>query len=145
MDDVQDKLLFTPGPLTTSPTVKEAMLHDLGSRDEAFIALIQTLREQLLAVAGVSQEAGYETVLMQGSGTFGIEATIGSTVPPEGVLLVVVNGAYGERMVRMAEVLRIPTVVLRYPEDAVPDVDEVGSTLARRRQGSSIQYRTSVR
>ena len=68
-----DKRLFTPGPLTTSRTVKEAMLRDVGSRDDEFIALVRDIRHQLLKLGGVSQEQGYEAVLIQGSGTFGIE------------------------------------------------------------------------
>ncbi|MEC8336672.1 MAG: 2-aminoethylphosphonate--pyruvate transaminase, partial [Planctomycetota bacterium] len=93
----QDKPLFTPGPLTTSLTVKQAMLRDLGSRDVEFITAVRELRDELLSVAGVSQEAGYEAIIMQGSGTFSVEAVIASTMPPRGKLLVVVNGAYGDR------------------------------------------------
>ena len=80
----KDKLLFTPGPLTTSASVKEAMLRDLGSRDTAFIAAIRAIRNSLLGLAGLSRERGYECVLMQGSGTFGVESVIGSAVPPGG-------------------------------------------------------------
>ena len=103
----KDKLLFTPGPLTTSSTVKEAMLRDLGSRDTAFIAAIETIRNNLLGLAGLSREKGYECALMQGSGTFGVESVIGSAVPPGGKLLVVINGSYGERMLKIAGVLGI--------------------------------------
>ena len=80
----KDKPLFTPGPLTTSLTVKQAMLRDLGSRDTEFIAVVKNMRDRLLEAAGVSQAQGYETVLMQGSGTFGIEAVIGSIVSGPG-------------------------------------------------------------
>jgi 2-aminoethylphosphonate-pyruvate transaminase len=111
--ETRDKLLFTPGPLTTSPTVKEAMLRDLGSRDTAFIAAIGSIRDGLLQLAGLSREQGYECVLMQGSGTFGVESVIGSAVPSGGKLLVVINGAYGERMLKIAEVLGIECEALR--------------------------------
>ena len=67
-----DKPLFTPGPLTTSAAVKRAMLRDLGSRDREFTEVVRAVRRGLLEVAGVSQEQGYEAVLMQGSGTFGV-------------------------------------------------------------------------
>ena len=80
----QDKPLFTPGPLTTSLTVKQAMLRDLGSRDVEFIAAVRELRDELLSVAGVSQEAGYEAIIMQGSGTFSVEAVIATAMPPRG-------------------------------------------------------------
>lgn len=62
----KDKTLFTPGPLTTSQNVKQAMLRDLGSRDIAFIEVVSHIRQTLLAIAGVSSEKGYEAVLMQG-------------------------------------------------------------------------------
>lgn len=123
-----DKTLFTPGPLTTSQSVKQAMLRDLGSRDTVFIEAVQHIRQMLLEVAGVSKDKGFEVVLMQGSGTFGLESIIGSTVPSDGKLLVIVNGAYGDRIAHIAEVLKIETTTLEYPTDVVPvaaDVDRV--------------------
>jgi 2-aminoethylphosphonate-pyruvate transaminase len=125
---VTDRTLFTPGPLTTSPTVKQAMLRDLGSRDVEFIETVRRIRQSLLALAGVSQDTGYEAVLMQGSGTFGLESVIGSTVPPNGKVLVIINGAYGDRMARIASVLRIDTATLEYAQDTCPipaDVDRM--------------------
>ena len=130
VDATKDKLLFTPGPLTTSLTVKQAMLRDLGSRDSEFIQSVCRIRQQLLAVAGVSQAAGYEAVLMQGSGTFAIESVISSVVPPDGKLLIIVNGAYGERIAKMAMIHRIPATVLRYAENRIPDVVEVHKAAA---------------
>lgn len=62
----REPLLFTPGPLTTSPTVKQAMLCDLGSRDPLMMNVVQEIRDELLKLGHVSQEAGYECVLMQG-------------------------------------------------------------------------------
>ena len=99
-----DPLLFRPGPLTTSRTVKQALLRDVGSRDAAFIATVARIRERLLEIAGFSQAAGYEAILMQGSGTFGIESVVTSAVPGDGKLLVLANGAYGERIARIADV-----------------------------------------
>ena len=128
-DNVSDKLLFTPGPLMTSFTVKQAMLHDAGSRDPAFIKLVRDIREELLWLGGVSREAGYEAVLMQGSGTFGVESVISSVLSPEGKLLAIVNGAYGERIVTMAARHGIPTMVLRQDEDQLPSVDAIESAL----------------
>jgi 2-aminoethylphosphonate-pyruvate transaminase len=116
--------------LTTSQTIKQAMLRDLGSRDVEFIAIISEIREQLLKVAGVSQDDGYEAVLMQGSGTFGIESVIGTTVPPNGKLLVVINGAYGERIAKIAEILKIDCACYRTTENSVPDPAEVDRILS---------------
>jgi len=123
------KKLFTPGPLNTSETVKQAMLHDLGSRDEAFIRVVGEIREQLLELGQVSQSKGYEAIPMQGSGTFGIEATIGSAIHRGGNLLVIINGAYGERILKIAERLNIETEAIRCPENELPDTQLIHDTL----------------
>ena len=126
----ENKLLFTPGPLTTSRTVKEAMLRDFGSRDAEFIESVRHIRTKLLAVAGVSLERGYESILMQGSGTFGLESVLSSAVPKDGRILVIVNGSYGERIVKMARIHGMDARVLRFRENAVPDVEEIRRVLA---------------
>lgn len=123
-----DKVLFTPGPLTTSRTVKQAMLRDLGSRDGEFIELVRDVRRSLLEIGQCG--ADYEAVLMQGSGTFGIESVVSSAIPKGGKLLLIVNGAYGKRITRMAEVLEIEHIVLTFAEDTLPDVDAVASALS---------------
>jgi 2-aminoethylphosphonate-pyruvate transaminase len=129
MSQNADKLLFTPGPLTTSLTVKQAMLHDMGSRDPQFIQIVRGIREELLRLGGVSRDAGYEAVLMQGSGTFGIEAVISSVIPRDGKLLVVVNGAYGERIVTMANRHGISVAVCRTDEDTLPNLAAIEAGL----------------
>ncbi|MDQ3248325.1 MAG: 2-aminoethylphosphonate--pyruvate transaminase [Chloroflexota bacterium] len=126
----KDKTLFTPGPLMTSRTVKQAMLRDLGSRDYEFIDLVRDIRYWLLAIGGVTP-VDYTSVLMQGSGSFGIEAVLSSAVPPTGKVLIVVNGAYGKRMSHMATVLKIATHVLTYAEDAQPNLADVEAALAQ--------------
>jgi 2-aminoethylphosphonate-pyruvate transaminase len=131
--DWKDKALFTPGPLTTSRTVKQAMLRDLGSRDTEFIEIVRSIRLRLVQLAGV-REPEYTTVLMQGSGTFGVEAVLSSTLPPDGKLLVLVNGAYGQRMVKMASMLKIPVIALTGREDLVPDLDQLEDLLAQENQ-----------
>src|SRR5579883_1014852 len=96
-----DPLLLTPGPLTTSATVKQAMLHDWGSRDDAFIRINREVLERLTELAGGT--GTHVTVPMQGSGTFAVEAMITTLVPRQGKLLLLVNGAYGKRAKRIAE------------------------------------------
>ena len=118
---MKDPLLFTPGPLTTSATVKAAMQRDIGSRDTDFVELVAGIRSELLRIAGVSREQGYEVVLMQGSGTFGLESVISSVIPREGRFVVLANGAYGERMAAIAERLGISTRLARWPENESPD------------------------
>jgi len=122
-------LLFTPGPLTTSESTKQAMLHDAGSRDRAFIATIREVRQKLLSIAGVAA-AEYEVIPMQGSGTFGIEAVLSSCVPASGKLLVAVNGAYGRRMVDIARRLGIPVVPMEGRECLPVDPRAIEEALA---------------
>lgn len=125
----KDKTLFTPGPLTTSRTVKQAMLRDLGSRDFEFIQTVRDIRRQLLELAEVADQ-GYEAIIMQGSGTFGIEAVLSSVTPPAGKWLVIINGAYGRRIDHIANVLKIETTPLSYAEDRKPDLQEIEAALA---------------
>lgn len=124
----KDKALFTPGPLTTSRTVKQAMLRDLGSRDYAFIEVIRDIRRRLLDVGEVAG-AGYDAIPMQGSGTFSIEAVFASTVRPDGKVLIVINGAYGKRMAKMCRVLHIDHEALEYPENSLPKPVEIEARL----------------
>ncbi len=123
------KTLFTPGPLTTSQSVKQAMLRDLGSRDFEFMQLVQTIRCQLLEVGQVVDQ-GYETIIMQGSGTFGIEAVLSSVTPPNGKWLIIINGAYGRRIDHIANVLKIETLPLICDEDCKPNLQAIESALS---------------
>lgn len=134
MQFISDKLLFTPGPLTTSQTVKGAMLRDLGSRDTEFIDEVKFIREGLLAVAGVSAAEGYQTVIIQGSGTFGIESVISSAIPADGHLLVVINGVYGERISSIAAVHNIAQTRLVFPENEVPDPEMLKRLLLQKKE-----------
>ena len=111
----RDPWLLTPGPLTTSRTVKEAMLRDWGSRDAEFIKLNARVRERLVELAG--GHGTHVCVPLQGSGTFIVEAMLGTLVPPSGKVAILVNGAYGKRMVRICEYLRRACVVLETAED----------------------------
>ena len=124
----RDPWLLTPGPLTTSRAVKEAMLHDWGSRDVEFMKMNARVRERLVELAG--GEGTHVCVPLQGSGTFIIEAMIGTLVPRSGKLAVLVNGAYGARMVRMCEYLRRDCVVLETPEDTPVDPAALDAALA---------------
>lgn len=124
----KDKLLFTPGPLTTSMTVKQAMLQDLGSRDFEFIDLVKEIRSRLLEIGGVGDD-GYEAIIMQGSGTFTLEAVVSSSVPPVGKLLVIINGAYGRRIAQIAKIHNIQTTTLEFPENRVPDLVQIEKAL----------------
>ena len=130
----REPLLYTPGPLTTSLKVKQSMLRDIGSRDPDMIRIVQEIRDGLLELAGVSQESGWECVLMQGSGTFAVEGTVSSVVPPPdqgGRILVVSNGAYGKRMADMCRIHNIDHVMIHYSETEAPTASDVISALER--------------
>jgi len=115
-----DPLLLTPGPLTTSASVKQAMVHDWGSRDAGFIAINKMVLEKIVELAGA--EGTHVTVPVQGSGTFAVEAMITTFVPKSGKLLVLINGAYGQRARKIAEIAGRAVVVHETPEDRPPDL-----------------------
>jgi 2-aminoethylphosphonate-pyruvate transaminase len=120
--------LLTPGPLTTSDTVKQAMLRDWGSRDETFIAMNRDMCDRLVALANGEQT--HVCVPLQGSGTFAIEATIATLVPRDGRLLVLVNGAYGRRMVQAARIMGRAAEDLEWREDQLVDPRALDQRLA---------------
>lgn len=122
-------LLLTPGPLSTSSTVRNAMLKDWCTWDDEYnIDVVEVIRSKLVALA--TQQTGYTSVLMQGSGTASVEATIGSVIDKSGKLLVVDNGAYGARIAQIADVLNIPCRVVSPGETSQPDLNEMETTLA---------------
>ena len=86
MQDDISYLLLTPGPLTTTKTVKQAMLVDLSTWDRDYNDIVQEVRHALVKFATQTDE--YTCVLMQGSGSFSVEATIGTVIPPTGKLQV---------------------------------------------------------
>jgi len=121
-----DPLLLTPGPLTTSKTVKQAMVHDWGSRDAAFLKINKDVLTRLPEI--IHGEGRYVTVPMQGSGTFAVEAMLTSLVPVDGKVLVLINGAYGHRAKRILDIARRDAITYETPEDTPPDpqrLDEI--------------------
>ena len=122
-----DPWLLTPGPLTTSSAVKEAMLHDFGSRDRRFIEINRRMRARLVEI--VCGDEALTCVPLQGSGTFAVEAMIGNFVPPDGKLLVLVNGAYGKRIVKIAGYYGRRCVTQETPEDRPNDPETLSRTL----------------
>ncbi len=120
--------LLTPGPLTTSRGVKLAMLADYGSRDMEFRAIVKKIRTSLLELAQCGPN--YECVIMQGSGTFAIEAALGSFCPSKRYkTLVVCNGAYGERAAKILNRLGRPVVTLDKGDSEAPSPEEIVSVL----------------
>lgn len=121
-------LLLTPGPLTTSRTVKEAMLFDSCTWDDDYnIGVVEQIRQQLTALATASE--GYTSVLLQGSGSYAVEAVLGSALGPQDKVLIVSNGAYGARMVEMAGLMGIAHHAYDCGEVARPDVQAIDAIL----------------
>ncbi|MFV0282672.1 MAG: 2-aminoethylphosphonate--pyruvate transaminase [Castellaniella sp.] len=124
---MREPILLTPGPLTTSLATKTAMLNDWGSWDGEFKALTARICQQLLRIAGADER--HVCVPLQGSGTFAVEAAIGTLVPRGGKLLVLINGAYGKRMARIAGAIGRRVAVLETPDDVAPDPSAVDALL----------------
>lgn len=123
-----DPWLLTPGPLTTSPTVKQAMLHDYGSRDRTFIDINARVRKRLVDI--IAGAESHVCVPLQGSGTFVVEAMLGSFVPRDGKLLILVNGAYGHRMAKICTYLGRDHLIQETAEDVPVDFEQLDRTLA---------------
>ena len=120
--------LLTPGPLTTTDTVKQEMLFDHCTWDDDYKKITQEIRAGLLKLAHVSEQ-DYTAVLMQGSGTFGVESVLTSVTGPEDKLLICANGAYGERMADIAEHAGISYRVYSEHYNKVPDAQYIGQLL----------------
>ena len=121
-----EPLLLTPGPLSTSTKTKNAMLRDWGSRDTKFIALTQEITRKLENIAGVDDNSPqYDCVLIQGSGTFAIEATIDTLIPADANTLVLINGAYGHRMKKMCSYLNRECVTYEVAEHEQHRINEI--------------------
>ena len=114
MTTPSDPILLTPGPLTTSARPKEAMLRDWGSWDSDFNQITGRLREQILRIA--HGEDTHECVPLQGSGTFSVEAAIGTLVPRDGHVLVPINGAYCQRIAKICGYLNRRLSTYEYTE-----------------------------
>jgi 2-aminoethylphosphonate aminotransferase len=111
---IERKILLNPGPVTTTDTVKMAqVVPDICPREKEFCLIMSEVRNDLLKIINANPE-NYETVLFGGSGTSVMEATICSVIPANKSLLIIINGAYGERMKKIAETYSIPYDVLEY-------------------------------
>ena len=120
--------LLTPGPLTTTDTVKREMLFDHCTWDDDYKTITQRIRAGLLELAHVS-EPDYTAVLMQGSGTFGVESVLTSVVGSEDRLLICANGAYGLRMAEIARHAGLDHVLYRQEDSRQPDAAQVARLL----------------
>ena len=124
-----DPILLTPGPLTTSRRTKEAMLRDWGSWDVDFNRITGRIRESLVKI--IHGEGTHECVPLQGSGTFAVEAAIGTVVPKSGHVLVPVNGAYCQRIAKICKTIGRRHSTLDYAESAQVRAEDIDRRLAQ--------------
>ena len=125
---MMDPILLTPGPLTTSPETKTAMLSDWGSWDSTFNAMTASVGRDLIAM--LHAEAEHVCVPLQGSGTFAVEAALGTLVARNGRVLVPDNGAYCKRISRILKYLGRESVVISHDEQEPADVARIDAALA---------------
>lgn len=120
--------LLTPGPLTTSESVKKVMMFDHCTWDEDYKQITLAICRDLLSLAHVA-EPQYTCVLMQGSGTFGVESVLTSVIGKEDTLLIISNGEYGKRMGDIAQHAQIAYLMYEQDYDKIPDAKEVTNIL----------------
>jgi len=125
---MREPFLLTPGPLTTDIEVKQAMARDWGSWDDDFNAVTALVRGRLLSI--IDDREAFTCVPVQGSGTFAVEATLGTMIPRDGKTLVLMNGAYGQRIGKILKVMGREMVVLDKGDYLPPTPDEVDGLLS---------------
>ncbi|MEL6645067.1 MAG: 2-aminoethylphosphonate--pyruvate transaminase [Pseudomonadota bacterium] len=121
--------LLTPGPLTTDISVKQEMLQDWGSWDGDFKEITAAIRQRLLQIAG-ADSADYVCIPMQGSGSFSVEAMLGTLIPRDGKALVLANGAYGQRAAQTLRTIGRDVVLIDKGDYLPPRGSEVADALA---------------
>lgn len=125
---MQNYKLLTPGPLTTSKTVRQMMLEDRCTWDNDYKQLTQQIRQHLLKIAGVD-EADYTSILLQGSGSYVVEAVLHTALTQDSQLLVISNGAYGERLLKMSDRMGASAITYQVPYNETPTVVELEDIL----------------
>ncbi len=120
--------LLTPGPLTTAPSTKAAMLKDWGSWDDEFKAVTAEIRSRLIAMCNGGDD--YDCVPMQGSGTFSVEAALASFIPKDGKALILMNGAYGARSAKTLDYIGRDYITLDKGDYLPPMPEEVDAILS---------------
>ncbi len=121
-------ILLNPGPANTSPTVRGALvMPDLCHREPEFFEMMRSCRARLVRLAGGG--SAWSAVLFTGSGTAAVEAALASLVPPDRSLLIVNNGVYGDRMLRIARAHGIRAEALTYDTVTPARPADVGAAL----------------
>ena len=130
------KLLFTPGPLNTSDTTKQSVLSDWGSRDVDFIRINKTLMSNILRLGNANNK--YVCLPIQGSGTFGLEATLSTLLNYKSKILILSNGVYGNRIIDICKRIGKKFLILRFNEDSLININKIKETIAKNKAISHI-------
>ena len=130
------KLLFTPGPLNTSDITKKNTLIDLGSRDDDFIRINKRLMSQLLKLGNASK--GYVCLPIQGSGTFGLEATFSTLLNYKSKILILSNGVYGNRIINICKKIGKKFIPLKFNENSSMPIDKIKKILYKNKSISHV-------
>lgn len=130
MSKVKRNVLLNPGPATTTDSVKRALVvPDICPREKEFCEVVQEIRNGLVEIA--HGDESYTCILFTGSGTSVMDSTINSVVPPGKKIAIINNGAYGERMVKIAQAYNLDFVEIRYEYGGKINLTEVAETLKK--------------
>jgi 2-aminoethylphosphonate-pyruvate transaminase len=141
----QQMRLFTPGPLNTSQSVKAAMGIDLGSRTTTFSDLTLHIRSELESIAECGDN--YTSILLQGSGTFVVEAVLSTLVQSDDCILIISNGVYGDRMAKICQIHGLSYFVLQQNPTAPIQIETVQEFLEKEpgiTQIAVVQFETAI-
>ena len=133
---LKKKLLFTPGPLNTSDLTKKSTLIDLGSRDKDFIRINKLLFKDILKLGNANK--GYVCLPIQGSGTFGLEATFSTLLTNKSKVLILTNGTYANRLIIICNKIKKNYLVLKFNENASIAIDAIEKILLKNKSISHI-------
>lgn len=125
------KILLNPGPVTTSLSVKKALMsEDICHRVDEFIEVIEKLRKDLLKVVHANEEE-YVAVPFTGSGTINMDVTLNSLLDKDTKVLILNNGAYSNRATKICEAYHLPHYELKLPFDKKIDLEIVKKFLIK--------------
>lgn len=128
---VERKILLNPGPATTTDTVKQAqIIPDICPREREFGDLMESIAKDLIKIARNGEnDENYVCVLFGGSGTAAMDSVLNSVVPENGKILIINNGAYGERLVKIAKTYKLQHREIFFNWDEEIDVERIKQEL----------------
>lgn len=126
---IKRNILLNPGPATTTDTVKLAqVVPDICPREKEFADLMKGFRRDILKTVH-ADPSEYTAVLFCGSGTLNMDVCLNSLLPAASKVLIVNNGAYSARAHEICSYYGLPHINLKFPVDALPDLDLIEKTL----------------